>query len=181
MLIAPIDTPRLQLRILLPEHASLLQQYLLRNREYLAPWEPLRDSAFFTIEQCQERLLSNFKLMHAGLGMFFAICDAEDMVGMCNFSNIVRGAFQACHLGYSIAKTHQGQGYMSEAATAGIDYMFAHAGLHRIMANYVPENTRSAALLQRLGFEREGYAKSYLKINGVWRDHVLTARIHPQQ
>jgi len=51
--------------------------------------------------------------------------------------------------------------------------------LHRIMANYRPENERSARLLARLGFEKEGEARAYLRINGVWADHVLTALINP--
>jgi ribosomal-protein-alanine N-acetyltransferase len=68
---------------------------------------------------------------------------------------------------------------MFEALQASIAYMFHEQDLHRIMANHVPENVRSAALLQRLGFEREGYAREYLKINGIWRDHVLTALVKP--
>ncbi|WP_230412150.1 ribosomal protein S5-alanine N-acetyltransferase [Undibacterium hunanense] len=173
-----IATARLQLRVLLPEQAILLQQYLLNNREHLAPWEPARDTAFFSLEKCEERLLASTRLMEAGLAVHFAVCQDQEMIGICNFSNIVRGAFQACHLGYAIGEKQQGQGYMFEAVQAGIRHMFDAHNLHRVMANYVPENQRSAALLTRLGFEKEGYARSYLKINGVWRDHVLTALVN---
>ncbi|WP_338941435.1 GNAT family N-acetyltransferase [Paraburkholderia sp. 22B1P] len=100
------------------------------------------------------------------------------MVGDCNFTNIVRGPFQACHLGFSLAKRFEGQGLMREALTSAITYIFDEIGLHRIMANIRPENVRSARLLERLGFEREGLARSYLKINGVWADHVLTSLIN---
>ena len=68
---------------------------------------------------------------------------------------------------------------MHEVVTAGIDYLFGERGLHRIMAGYMPANLRSGALLERLGFEREGYAKDYLMINGRWEDHVLTALLNP--
>ena len=44
-----------------------------------------------------------------------------------------------------------------------------------MQANYIPENHRSARLLQRLGFRVEGLARNYLFINGAWRDHVLAA------
>ena len=67
---------------------------------------------------------------------------------------------------------------MYEALAAAIPHVFANLGLHRVMANYRPENVRSGRLLQRLGFEREGLARSYLKINGVWTDHVLTSVIN---
>ncbi|MFZ6657258.1 ribosomal protein S5-alanine N-acetyltransferase [Undibacterium sp. TJN19] len=179
MPIESISTARLQLRALLPEQAMLMQHYLLSNRTHLAPWEPARDADFFSLEKCEERLHANLRLMEAGLGRYFCVFLGEEVIGVCNFSNIVRGVFHACHLGYAIAEKHQGQGYMQEAVQGGITHMFTQQGLHRVMANYVPENLRSAALLARLGFEKEGYARSYLKINGVWRDHVLTALVNP--
>ncbi|WP_306170166.1 GNAT family N-acetyltransferase [Shewanella sp. UCD-KL12] len=104
--------------------------------------------------------------------------DFAEIIGVCNFTNIVRGPFQACHLGYSVAEKYQGQGLMHEILHAGIDYMFDELKLHRIMANYMPAKTRSGKLLQTLGFEKEGVAKSYLKIAGKWQDHVLTAKVN---
>jgi hypothetical protein len=67
---------------------------------------------------------------------------------------------------------------MFEVAQAGIAYMFDIVGLHRIMANHMPANVRSEKLLRRLGFEREGVARAYLKINGPWEDHVLNALVN---
>ncbi|NJN00832.1 MAG: 30S ribosomal protein S5 alanine N-acetyltransferase, partial [Aquincola sp.] len=52
--------------------------------------------------------------------------------------------------------------------------------LRRVQANVLPDNTRSLALLDRLGFAREGLAREYLFIDGAWRDHVLTALVNPQ-
>ena len=102
----------------------------------------------------------------------------EPMIGECNFTNIVRGPFQACHLGYSIDRRQQGRGLMQEALTAAIRFMFDEQKLHRVMASFRPENERSGQLLARLGFEREGLAKAYLKINGEWADHVLCALVN---
>ena len=68
---------------------------------------------------------------------------------------------------------------MTAVVKAGIDVMFTDYGLHRIQANYMPSNTRSASLLERCGFVREGLAKSYLQIAGRWEDHVLTALVNP--
>ena len=67
---------------------------------------------------------------------------------------------------------------MHEALTLGIDFMFQEMALHRIMANYMPRNERSARVLQRLGFAIEGQAKDYLMINGRWEDHTLTSLIN---
>ncbi len=101
------------------------------------------------------------------------------MLGRCSYTNIVRGAFQACNLGFSLAETAQGQGLMKRSLEVTNRYCFEHMGLHRIMANHLPHNLKSQRLLQSLGFEQEGYARAYLKIAGVWEDHVLRALINP--
>lgn len=92
---------------------------------------------------------------------------------------IGRGPFQACYLGFGLDAEFVGQGLMQEALEAVLHYAFVRLGLHRIMANYLPENGRSERILARMGFQKEGYAVAYLHINGAWRDHVLTARINP--
>ena len=97
------------------------------------------------------------------------------MRGYCNFTQIFRGSFQACYLGYKIDQELEGRGFMKEALECLIAYMFREQHLHRIMANFIPGNTRSEKLLNTLGFEKEGYAKKYLLINGEWQDHILTS------
>ncbi|MBV8364939.1 MAG: GNAT family N-acetyltransferase [Candidatus Eremiobacteraeota bacterium] len=101
--------------------------------------------------------------------------DDRTVFGSANLSNIIRGPFQACYLGYNIDEAHEGRGLMREALQALIGFGFAELQLHRIMANYQPRNARSGGLLKRLGFVIEGTAKEYLRINGVWEEHVLTA------
>ncbi|CNC54840.1 ribosomal-protein-alanine acetyltransferase [Yersinia similis] len=101
--------------------------------------------------------------------------EEKEVRGVANFSNVLRGSFHACFLGYSLGERWQGQGLMFEALQPLIRYMQRQERMHRIMANYMPHNHRSGNLLARLGFEREGYAKDYLMIDGQWRDHVLTA------
>lgn len=109
---------------------------------------------------------------------FFILCD-ESIIGVIGISNIVRGAFQAAYLGYNLAETYQNKGYMTEALEEVIAFAFSALNLHRIMANYRPDNHASERVLEKLGFEREGYAKNYLMVNGQWADHVLTAKTNP--
>lgn len=97
------------------------------------------------------------------------------IIGMCNFTNIIRGCFQACYLGYKIDCDYEGKGLMFEALETLISHIFKNLELHRIMANYMPINAKSEKLLSKLGFVIEGYANRYLLINGQWEDHVLTA------
>ena len=102
----------------------------------------------------------------------------DEVLGVCNYTNIVRGTFQSCQLGYALADKHQRKGLMFEALLMTNAYMFDDLGLHRIMAGYLPHNERSGNLLNRLGFEKEGLARKYLKINGRWEDHLLTSLIN---
>lgn len=104
-----------------------------------------------------------------------SIADFADVIAMINLTNIVRGPAQFCYLGYSVDYRHEGQGLMREGLAASISFGFTELNLHRIMANYRPDNVRSARLLERLGFVVEGYARKYLYLNGSWCDHVLTS------
>ncbi|MGB0943294.1 MAG: GNAT family N-acetyltransferase [Marinomonas sp.] len=104
--------------------------------------------------------------------------DQTRVLGVCNFTGIVKGPLQACFLGYSIDKRFEGQGLMTEILDAGIAYIFERLKLNRIMANYIPTNEGSGAVLNKLGFEKEGYARKYLKIAGKWQDHVLMSKLN---
>lgn len=180
---AGLETEHLLLCPVSQADAAALLGFYLDNRSHLQPWEPLRDEAFYTLEGMAERLLGIEWQVRQGYALNLLLCDRNDgtIVGVCNFSNIVRGAFLACHLGYALAEAAQGKGLMREALRTAIDFMFRNYGLHRIMANYRPENERSARLLADMGFEIEGRARSYLKINGAWCDHVLTALINERE
>jgi ribosomal-protein-alanine N-acetyltransferase len=103
-----------------------------------------------------------------------------ETIGFCNFSQIFRGPFQVCYLRYQLSGAHEGKGLMSEAIQRAIKYIFEEQNLYRIMANYMPSNTRSAKLLQNLGFVIEGMAKNYLLINGQRKNHVLTSLTNHQ-
>ncbi|WP_410211000.1 GNAT family N-acetyltransferase [Aquirhabdus sp.] len=176
-----IQTPRLILRLASPVYAADLLTFYQSNQSHLQPWDPLRNDDFYTLQTMRHTLEKYEQKIKAGLSLNLLIYTIEnpELIGHCNYSNIVQGAFQACHLGYAISAAFEGKGLMCEALTAANLYIFESYGLHRIMANYRPENHRSGALLSRLGFEQEGLAKSYLKINGAWADHVLTSKINP--
>lgn len=181
MLKSLIETERLLIDKLSLADAVDLQAYYVHNASHLDPWEPLRSQRFHELKACRARIKTAVGEMDAGsaVKLVLRLKQTGALIGLCNFNNIVRGPFQACTLGYSIAASAQGQGFMFEALSASVAHMFDHEKLHRIMANYIPENTRSGRLLERLGFEIEGQAKNYLHIAGVWRDHILTAKTNP--
>jgi [ribosomal protein S5]-alanine N-acetyltransferase len=99
------------------------------------------------------------------------------LVGVFNFSEIVRGAFRSTYLGYMGFLPHAGNGYMTEGMALALDVAFRKLDLHRVEVNIQPTNMRSLALAKRIGFTREGYSRRYVKIAGRWRDHERYAML----
>ena len=163
------------------DDAEAMLDYHQRNRLHFKPWDPTRDETYYTVEKVGARILGmNQKMLdQQSLHLILRESDSARVIAECGFTNIVRGPFQACHLGFSICQMYEGRGLMAEGLRSAIDFVFGELGLHRVMANYRPENHRSHHLLRRLGFEQEGRARSYLNIDGHWRDHVLTSLINP--
>ena len=166
------------------EHlAAALAEFHDRNRAHLAPWDPPSTDDFYTEATQAQRLREAAAAFAAGVGhryLLQPIGDATRVIGSINFSNIVRGAFQSCTLGYALDQAFEGQALMTEALRCAIAEMFSpRVNLHRIQAAYRPENARSGRVLESLGFRFEGLAPAYLFIDGAWRDHRVTALRNP--
>ena len=175
-----IATARLYIELAGPAHAQLHAEHFARNRAHLARWEPPR-GAVETAEYWQRQLAqsqADFELGRSVRLVALLHERPERLIARINFTQISRGAFQSCMLGYAVDGEHEGRGLMFEALAASIDWIFDSMKRHRVQANHLPENERSARLLARLGFEPEGLARDYLFINGAWREHVLNARIN---
>ncbi|MEH0741255.1 ribosomal protein S5-alanine N-acetyltransferase [Vibrio cholerae] len=169
------------LRTAEPTDGQMISDYFVANREHLRPWEPEREAPFYTCSGWTQRLIKLHELHKMGLGYYLLILDTDsgEMLGTISFSNISRFPAHTCTVGYSLGQNAQGRGVMTRALRLAVNYMFEIQNLHRINASYMPRNTRSEAVLQRVGFEAEGFAKAYLLINGQWEDHKLTSLINP--
>lgn len=178
-----IETERLLLYPPEPAFAAGVARYLRTNRHHFAAWDPRRPSDAFTAAGQNKRLAQAATDIADGrsLGWWLFLRDQPGTpIGQMNFTQVSRGISQSAMLGYGIAHLHQGHGLMSEALRAGLAEVFGpRVKLHRVQANARPENLRSLALLERLGFQREGLARQYLYIDGAWRDHVMTALVNP--
>jgi ribosomal-protein-alanine N-acetyltransferase len=164
-----------------PGHGELLAAFFQRNDRHLAPWDPPRPAgvmqAAYWESEC-ERALQDYEDGAVVRWLMMPRDQPNAVIGRINFTQIVRGPFQSCMLGYAIDAAFEGQGLMREALEAAIEHVFASLRLHRIQASYIVDNRRSASLLKRLGFVREGLARNYLFINGAWRDHIVTAKLN---
>ncbi len=169
------STERLILKVLDSSSAQIVLDYYLRNSSFLEEWEPKRSEEFYTKVYHEDQLendrflMENKNLLRLWI---FKKNDEKRTIGTIGFSNIVWGGFLSCYLGYKLDKDEINQGYMTEAVKKGIDIVFSEYGLHRIEANIIPRNKRSMRVTEKLGFYNEGIAHKYLKINGIWEDHI---------
>jgi len=147
------------------------------SQAFLAPWEPTWPADDLTRSSFRRRLRRHQEEMDRDEAYPFLIFRAGDdaLLGGLTLGQVRRGVAQAATLGYWMGAPHAGKGHMSRAVRAAAAFAFATLRLHRIEAACLPENAPSIQLLESVGFLREGFARSYLRINGAWRDHVLFA------
>ncbi len=169
----------MNIRLATKDDAGLLADYYRSNAHHFYPWEPVRESGYYSEASIQMRLSAYEKQHQDGSSAHFIAFDDGAVIAHCSLTNIVYGPFRACFMGYGVSKEFEGTGTMSKLCLAAIKYAFDELELNRVMANYMPCNERSGSLLKKLGFSEEGLAKKYLKINGRWEDHVLTSLVNP--
>jgi ribosomal-protein-alanine N-acetyltransferase len=162
------------IRLLEPRDAEELAALYAANREFLAPFEPTRDDAFFTAEVQRARLARPADAD----SWRWAIVDDGAIAGMIALSDVLRGPLQLGTVGYWVDRSRNGGGLASAALAEVVEFAFSEAGLHRLEAGTLPGNVASQRVLEKNGFERFGLARRLLLIAGEWRDHVLYERVN---
>jgi len=177
-----LETQNLRLCEFDIEQAEKIAKYHQRNLAHFQSSSPPRSPEFHSVAAWRDRLQQAGDRTSPSAIRFAVYRKAEPsgLVGHVELSEIARGAFMSCYMGYGIDAEFQGRGIMFEAVSAVTSYAFRSLGLHRIQANYMPTNLRSGALLRRLGFQQEGFARDYLFLGGRWQDHVMTALLNPE-
>ncbi|MDO5517115.1 MAG: GNAT family protein [Clostridium sp.] len=160
------------LRNFTPGDADKLLEYYIRNKEHLAPFEPARDSSFYTIENQVSLLNESYKQLLNGTSIDMGIFKEERLIGKLKLSNIVYGSLKSGILGYSIDKEEQGHGYMRESVNLFLEYVFDECDMHRVEASAMVDNIKSRNVLSNCGFKFMGINEKYLLINGRWMDHA---------
>ena len=168
------ETQRLILKPLDKNDAALLKEYLFSNKSFLEQWEPKRNPDYFEIDSIEKMLEFEKQAEDAKQAISLYIFKKDDgkLIGNVKLSNIVYGIFLSCFTGYKLDKDELSKGYMTEALKEVVRIAFEEYGLHRIEANIMPRNKASQKVVKKLGFKKEGKSKKYLKINGIWEDHI---------
>lgn len=167
-----------------PADMSLTEQvtdYYRRNRAFLEVFEPKRSEEFFSFDYQKEvlkREMQGFKEKTSAHFYLKEIEACKDIIGMIGLSSISYGSFCSAYLGYKLDKDFVNKGYMTMAVDMMVDYAFKKLKLHRIEANVMPKNKASLRVLEKCQFMNEGMSKYYLKVHGIWEDHIHMVRIN---
>ena len=145
-----------------------------QSRDYLQPWEPAWPEDDLGRAAYRRRLAIYERERELGNAWPFFIFDRDDrLIGGITLSNVRRGVAETGTVGYWIGRPHAGKGLATAAVSVLRRYAFIDLKLHRLEAACVPHNHASRRVLEKSGFRLEGQAMAYLKINGVWADHLL--------
>ena len=132
-----LESARTILRLAEPNDVPAIIDYYTLNRVHLAPFELIRAEDFYTESYWCQEAKARLDAFNADQSLKLFMFEKEHskvIIGSINFANFVRGVFQSCTLGYSVAVAFEGKGYMSESLKVAISYVFAELNMHRIMA-----------------------------------------------
>jgi ribosomal-protein-alanine N-acetyltransferase len=167
-------------RLITVADAPVFSELVRANRAFMAPWDPVRDESYFTVEGQCEVVVNALAEHDQGRSLPHVIVDeAGRVVGRITLSGIVYGPLRSCSVGYWVAKPSNGRGLATAAVGAIKQVAFEELGLHRIQAETLTHNEASQRVLLRNGFTRYGLAPEYLNVAGRWQDHVMFQVVNP--
>jgi [ribosomal protein S5]-alanine N-acetyltransferase len=169
-------------RLVALDDAPIMAELLRVNREFLAPWQPVYDDAYFTDDGQHAIVKGDLEQHELGTKLPHVILDDSGrIVGRITLSGIVRASFQSCALGYWVGAADNGRGLATRAVREIVRIAFDELGLHRVQAETLLHNVKSQHVLERNGFVRYGVAPDYLHIAGRWQDHAMYQLVKPDR
>ncbi|MEK4433217.1 MULTISPECIES: GNAT family N-acetyltransferase [unclassified Paenibacillus] len=172
------DTPNgISLRLLTTDDTQAYLDLIQVTRVPYQAVEPLRDDEFYTLDAQTRRIQDRLKAAEEGTGYQFGIYTIKDdlLIGQISLNNVSYGVANYADMGYFIHPDYQGGGRMTAAVKLAVAYAFRALKLNRVQAAILPTNAGSQRVLEKNGFQAEGIARKYLKINGSYQDHRIYA------
>ena len=161
---------------------SMLEEILdfnKRNKAHFEPWEDTKSSEYYTKEYHRFLIKDEAYNRKIGSCLDFWIYHkiGGNLIGKISVFGIIGGNASFCTLGYKLDHDYQKSGYMHEALDATTEMLFRDLNMHRIEIYVLPRNEKSINVCEKLGFKREGIAEKYMRIRGVWEDHIRFVKI----
>lgn len=166
----PVD-PDLELRILEERHAEDLFNVIEANRFHLRQWLMWTDDNQ-SVNDVREFIKDGLRQFANNNGFQAGVWYMDDLVGCIGFHSI-NWFDRNTEIGYWLAKDVTGQGVMTRACRAMVDYAFNVYHLHRVVIRCAAGNSKSRAIPERLGFHQDGVMRDEIYLRGSYVDHVV--------
>ncbi len=176
-------TRRLRLYPATSDLAMVVAEYFFRNRSFFQPALPVLPEDFFALDAQRKRLERQQAAMRSGSEMRWLAFHRSDasfayVLGDLCFTQLAYGEQQSAVVGYQVDERATRQGLATEMLRAAVDFAFREVKLHRLEAFILPTNEASRRTIEKMGFQCEGTARKFLKINGYWEDHLRYSLIN---
>jgi ribosomal-protein-alanine N-acetyltransferase len=184
-----ISSKRLKLSQVRPADAEAFAELFAQSyHDHLEPWSPpTAPEAYGDRSRRHARDYIEVALDKWDTGsdyrFFIRAADAEGaIVGQIGLTNLVRGAFQSCFIGYWIGKPYINKGYATESVVLALEFAFEQLQLHRASLWIGTSNVMSLRVVEKLGLRFEGTAERALYLGGKWQDtHVYAITVEEWQ
>lgn len=176
------ESERLMLKVLDKNSAPMVLDFLSKNSDYFEPYEAEKPPNYYTLkyQSVSLRLEYNAFIKNSYARFYVFTKDEPDrIIGTVSFGNMHKFPFFSTSIGYKFSKTVWGNGYAAESIICASSAIFKDGGFHRIEAYVMPDNLSSVKVLENVGFEYEGIAKSSIRVCGEYKDHAQYALINP--
>lgn len=167
-------TERLDLRVMLPDDLEQIYEYYMNNIDsfsHIIPYYNYKFDKEFMLQLLNTELKDFLASKSVRFHIFWS--GGEEILGDFSIFDIRRGLFQSANLGFKLRRECRGRGIMAEALRFAIDYAFSTIGLHRLEIQTATENHDAIRLAEKLGFERVGIVRGFIRVNTEWEDYFL--------
>ncbi len=168
----------LELELLREDHAQELFELTDSNRQYLREWLPWLDSNKY-VQNTIDFIEYSKKQYAENNGLQFCIRYNGKLAGMVGFHK-VDWLNHSTSIGYWLAEDCQGKGIMTSSCRCLLEYAFGNLGINRVEIRCAPENKRSRAIPERLGFKEEGTVRQAEWLYDHYVDHVIYGMLRTQ-
>jgi ribosomal-protein-alanine N-acetyltransferase len=172
-----IDASRVRLRVITEDDVDALYRIFSHPevmRYWGAPALANRDAALQLVNEIHD----GFR-RQAALKWGIARRTDNQIIGTTTLFNL-NFDNRRCEVGYGLDRAEWGKGYMLETLRALLDYAFNVLDLHRIEADVDPRNMNSIRIVEKLGFQREGYLRERWQVNGEIQDALFFGLLRPE-
>ena len=131
-----------------------------------------------TFESALEEVKYWGSLFPSKRSIYWAIARKSDnkMIGTAGF-NMISFPNDRAEISYDLCPDYWGKGVMLKSIKAILQFSDHSLGIVRVQATVITDNERSFKVLERCGFEKEGFLKKYEIVEGEHKDYYMYGRV----